>query len=303
MLVSQNLKFTRILKYTWKMDIVLLLTCTIVFVVHQYLTPCAVQIPPAIVTLLGTALAFFVGFNNNQSYGRWWEARIIWGALANDSRTWARSVTSYIMPGNSNNETVDAIKQKLIRRQIAFMYSLKDVLRKQPGRYFENYLGPEDLVKVQVDSNLPNAILTLNAKDLMDLLKGNSIDEFRFVQMDNLLRGFTDHMGKSERISNTVFPASYIYFTQLFIWILVAFVTWYLADTMGSWSILIGWIIGSVFHVTHKNGMGLVNPFDEIPTGIPLNQISRTIEINLLQMISEKDIPHPVKAINNEYML
>lgn len=303
MLVSQNLKFIRVLKYTWKMHIALLITCNVVFLIHEYLLPRTVEIPTTLVTLLGTALAFFVGFNNNQSYSRWWEARTIWGAMVNDSRNWARSAMGYITAGDLNDPNLELTKQKLIRRQIAFVYSLRDVLRKTPGRYFEKYLTSEDLLIVKHRSNTPNAILTLHAKDLLDLLNRKAIDEFRFVQMDNLLHALTDHLGKSERIRNTVFPASYIYFTQVFIWVLVAFVTLSLAGTIGSWSILIGWIIGAVFHITHKNGMGLVDPFDELPTGIPLNQISRTIEIDLLQTLSEEDIPQPLSPINGEYLL
>jgi putative membrane protein len=110
-------------------------------------------------------------------------------------------------------------------------------------------------------------------------------------------------MGKSERIRNTVFPTSYSYFTQLFIWVLVIFITAILADTIGGWSILIGWIIGFVFHISHQNGMLLMEPFEKIPTGIPLNQISRTIEINLLEMLKEHDIPDPVQPVKGEFIL
>lgn len=150
---------------------------------------------------------------------------------------------------------------------------------------------------------MPNAILTCQAKDLQALSNVQAIDQFRFLQLTNLLTAFTDHMGKSERIRNTIYPPSYIYFTRLFIWVLVVFVTLVLIEPIGTWSIPIGWIIGFVFHSAHINGMGLVDPFDEIPTGISLNQIARTIEINLLQMLGEKDIPEPTKPVNDEYVL
>jgi putative membrane protein len=40
------------------------------------------------------------------------------------------------------------------------------------------------------------------------------------------------------------------------------------------------------------------------PTSIPLDSISRTIEINLLESIGAKDIPLPVAALNNgDYIL
>ena len=37
------------------------------------------------------------------------------------------------------------------------------------------------------------------------------------------------------------------------------------------------------------------DPFENRPADIPMSTISRAIEIDLLQMISEKDIPEPIK--------
>jgi len=210
---------------------------------------------------------------------------------------------SYVTPGDLSDSQVTDIKNRLVKRHLAFVYALKDVLRRKTENYFERFLSKEDLASVRREANIPNAILTLNAQDLQVLTEKKAIDPFRFAQMNNLITACTDHMGRSERIRSTVFPTSYIYFTQVFIWILVVLVTLSLSETMGWWSILVAWIIGAVFHITHLNGMGLVDPFDEVPTGVALNQISRTIEINLLQMLDEKEIPEPVEPINGEYVL
>ena len=64
-----------------------------------------------------------------------------------------------------------------------------------------------------------------------------------------------------------------------------------------------GWLIGFVFVSTQINGMRLVNPFETNSSGLPINNISRTIEINLLEMIGDDNIPEPIKAINDEYIL
>ena len=285
------------------MDIFIVLTCLTAYYLHEYVVPKAIQIPATLATLLGTAIAFFVGFNNNQAYDRWWEARIIWGGLVNDCRSWARNILNYTVAGTLSDDELLSIKKRMIFRQISFVYALKENLRKKDDGYFEKYLSGEEAHKVKKESNVANAILTRHAVDVQRLSSGGSIDEFRFVQLNELITNFTDHMGKSERIRNTVFPTSYVYFTRLFIWVLVVFTTLILADTVGGWAILIGWVIGFVFHVSHQNGMSLMEPFEDIPSGIPLDQISRSIEINLLQMIGEKDIPDPVQPINNEYIM
>lgn len=303
MLITQNLSLLRILRTTWKVDLIMLVTCVATYYLHTYVISSAIQIPATLATLLGTAIAFFVGFNNNQAYDRWWEARTIWGAIVNDCRSWTRNILFYTAQTSLPDEQLSIIKKRMVLRQISFVYALKENLRKNAEGYYEKYLTREELNRVKQESNLPNAILSLQAIDLQQLSRERSIDEFRFVQLNALISSFTDHMGKSERIRNTVFPASYIYFTRLFIWVFVIFITLTLSDAVGGWSILIGWIIGFIFHVTHQNGMGLMDPFDEISTGIPLNQIARTIEINLLQMLGEQQIPPPVKPVNDEYFL
>jgi putative membrane protein len=303
MLITQNLSLVRILRSTWKVDLMMIFTCVTTYYLHEYVVSRAIQIPATLATLLGTAIAFFVGFNNNQAYSRWWEARTIWGAIVNDSRSLARNILHYTVPGELTIEELTALKKRIIFRQISFVYALKENLRRNTDGYYEQYLSERELEQVKKENNTANAILSLHAIDLQKLSQAQAIDEFRFVQVNTLISALTDHMGRSERIRHTVFPTSYIYFTRLFIWAFVIFLTLILADTVGGWSILIGWIIGFIFHVTHQNGMGLMDPFDEISTGIPLNQISRTIEINLLQMLGEKETPPPVQPINQEYYL
>ena len=303
MLISDNLHLSRLLRYTWKVDLIMIITCAATYYLHEYIVPSAIQIPAFLVTLLGTAIAFFIGFNNNQAYNRWWEARIIWGALVNDSRSWARNILHYTTENSSDNDELSTTKRRMIFRQISFVYSLKESLRGTTDQYYKKYLDDQEEVKVNRESNVPNAILTLHSIDLQKLSHNQSIDEFRFVQLNQMITLFTDHMGKCERIKNTVFPTTYVYFTKLFIWALVIFTSLVLSDLIGVWSILIGWIIGFIFHVSHLNGMGLMNPFNDIPFRIPLNQIARTIEINLLQMLSQKEIPQPVQPINGEYIM
>lgn len=303
MLIRQDLSIVTVFKTTWKTDILIILTCVITYLIHEYVVPNAVQIPATLATLLGTAIAFFIGFNNNQAYSRWWEARKIWGGLVNDCRSWARNIMCYTSASASSQEELEHIRKRLILRQIGFVYALKATLRKDQDEYFERFLSVEDLTKVRQETNIANAILTLNAVDLQKLSDEHAMSEFRFMQLNEMITAFTNHMGKSERIRNTIFPTSYIYFTRLFIWVLVVFSTLILVDLIGIWSIIISWIIGFVFHVTHQNGMGLMDPFDEIATGIPLNQISRTIEINLLQMLGDNVIPEQIQPVNNEYIL
>ena len=64
-----------------------------------------IDIPLNILTLLGTIVTILLAFRTSQSYERWWEARTIWGAIVNDSRTLTRTVLQFL----PENESVDKL--------------------------------------------------------------------------------------------------------------------------------------------------------------------------------------------------
>ncbi|MHA4893900.1 bestrophin family protein [Pedobacter sp. PWIIR3] len=296
MLLIQNIRLSRILRNTWQVDLIMIGSCTAAYLVREYLIAHHFEIPVIIPSLLGTAIAFFIGFNNNQAYDRWWEGRKIWGSLVNDSRSFARALINYV-------ENEPEVSKRMIYRHIAFLYALKANLRGVTDEIYTKYLTTADLHEISKHSNLHNAILNLQARDLQLISKKNAIDGFRFMEISQMLTRFSDSMGMSERIKNTVFPTTYTYLTKVFIWLFVISFTLVISQSAGVYSIFLGWLIGFVFVSTQINGMSLVNPFDNKSAGVPLNQITRNIEINLLQMLGEDKIPEPIKPINNEYIL
>jgi ion channel-forming bestrophin family protein len=303
MLIEPNIRLSRIIRNTWQVDIIMIISCSAAYLVRTVLIRHHFEIPSIIPAVLGTAIAFFVGFNNNQAYDRWWEARKIWGSLVNDSRSWARSIISYISQGEAHDEQYTVLKKRLVYRQIAFLYALKAKLRDAVDETYSQYLEPQDMQEINLHSNVANAILLQQSRELQRLEKDGMIDGFRFIEMNQLLIKFSDEMGMSERIKNTIYPTAYIYFTKAFIWLFVVSLTLVISPFAGVWSIFLGWLVGFVYVSTQVNGMSLMNPFDNNSAAVPLNQITRTIEINLLEMLGEANIPEPVKPINNEYVL
>lgn len=76
------------------------------------------------VAMLGTAVAFIVGFKNNASYNRLWEARQIYGGIINDSRSFAVKARDFA--GGKNSETA----RLLFNRHFAWLTFLRYQLRK-----------------------------------------------------------------------------------------------------------------------------------------------------------------------------
>lgn len=304
MIIAKYIRISKVISGTWLSLLLLILVCTASYFIDIYFLKNYVKVPSLVPTILGPALAFFIGFNNNQAYDRWWEARKIWGALVNDSRSWARQMI-YYTSANSAEEINELrkLRRRTIYRHIAFLYALKDNLRESNDKGYKKFLKSKEYEQVISGSNIHNAILNEQSNDLEYLSKRQWIDGFRFIEMNNTLTKFCDHMGMSERIKNTVFPSTYIFYTKVFIWFLIVSMTFVSTDLVGFWSIPIGVFVGYVFLVTHRVGLTILNPFEPTPSGISLDQITRTIEINLLETLGEKEIPEPVKSVNNEYIM
>jgi ion channel-forming bestrophin family protein len=305
MLLKKNLGLHRIFLITWKTDIVMLILTSLAYVVDRYLFP-EIFVPPSVSALMGTALAFFIGFNNNQAYGRWWEARIIWGGLINDSRTLCRNLMAYLKPDGVDlkGRKTTEIVHEMVYRHIGFLYLLKDSLRKINSGDYKKYLSEEDIKKIAGATYGYNAIMDIQNRQLGELYEQKFLDGFQLTVINNTLTNISNDMGRSERINNTVFPPTYIYFTELFIYLLVILITLTTVQAIGPWSIFFGWIIGFVYHTTHINGLSIINPFEMLPSSIPLSSITRTIEINLLESLGINEVPPPEPAYENgEYIL
>ncbi|MFT4045818.1 MAG: bestrophin family ion channel, partial [Solimonas sp.] len=73
-------------------------------------------------TLLGITLAIFLGFRNSVSYDRYWEARMLWGTLLNDTRSLARQLMTL-------SEADRARQREVVYALIAFVHALRHQLR------------------------------------------------------------------------------------------------------------------------------------------------------------------------------
>lgn len=198
------------------------------------------QLPWTPIALIGTAVAFLIGFQNNAAYGRIWEARIIWGGIVNNSRTWAMMIKDMV----TNEHAIDPLPEEglrreksiLVHRQIAWLTALRYALRQERPwetvarrgtnkewhdlfklpelnvpieQELEKLLSPEDLKYVMSKKNKPNAVLSLQSGHIRRLKESGYIWEFSFLELENVLKEFFSLQGKSERIKNFPYPRQY----------------------------------------------------------------------------------------------
>jgi len=169
------------------------------FIDKQYLP----DVPISISTTLGIAISVLLSFKISQSYGRWWEARQIWGTIVNDSRALVLQLQVYV------DEKNPYIK-KVAYTQIAWCYALSKTLRKQNAlEDIRDLLTTDEVEKLKIQKNIPLKILGFQINSIKKLFASEKIDEFSRTQLEETINKLTTSMGKCERIKNTIFPTSY----------------------------------------------------------------------------------------------
>ena len=292
-------------------------------------------IPWQPVALVGTAAAFIAGFKNTQTYNRLWEARKIWGAIVNDSRTWGIMSKDFVIHLHDTSENLYAIHKRLIYRHIAWLTALRFQLR-QPKpwentnkSYFKEFrkhysvpewennledelkihLARNDVDYILAKKNRATQILSLQSKELRELRQNGLIDGYPYVSMENMLKEFFTHQGKAERIKNFPYPRQFASINMFFIVLFAFFVPFGMLDEFsrlgdyGVWltipfSVVVGWVFTSLEQV----GESTENPFEGGANDVPMAALSRTIEIDLKEMLEETDLPPAAKAINQILM-
>lgn len=288
MLLNKRIPFSYIInKVKYDLLYVLIVSLTVLLITGKYhvLLP---EVPLTIPAFLGTAISILLSFKLSQSYDRWWEARKIWGAIVNDSRSLVIQLKNLTSKGND-----EAIK-KIALRQIAWCYSLGQSLRGlSPVDNLKGFISTEDLNEINEHNNKPLALLYLHGRDIKHLKENSQLDIFSQIQLDHTLVRLCDAQGKSERIKTTVFPVTYRLFLHSIIYLFVVTLSISLNEIDGLFKIPLLLLISSAFFLLEKSARHMQDPFENKPTDTAMTAIARTIEINIKQLIKEKEIPQP----------
>lgn len=258
-----------------------------------------IHLPAVPVSILGGALAIFLGFRNNSAYDRWWEARKIWGGIVNVSRSFSFELIALI---HKNTES-----RKIIYRHLAWINSVKLQLRKQTDNSeIEQYLSNEEFTQTSEWINPATQLLTIQASEIGKLKKEGIISDIEQKQVMESLKTMMDLQGMAERIKGTVFPYYYVYFTQVFLWVFIILLPMILVEDMGWASVPMSMAISFVFYILDKSGHITEDPFENRAADTPMSAICRIIEIDLKQMLNESDIPEKIQpeltAFNVEFL-
>lgn len=316
------------------------------------------HVPWLPLAVLGTAVAFIVSFKNNASYDRLWEARKIWGGIVNASRSWTIMVKDFITNQHAKNPKSEAelhqIHRELVHRHVAWLTALRYQLRKdkpwethlktaKSNREFRAsqytvhedtypikeaispYISKAEYEEVFAKGNQASQLLGIQSRRLRELLFEGHIEDFRHMEMENMLVEFYALQGKSERIKNFPYPRQFATLNYIFVWVFILLVPFGVMESFEAigdqivedllanpayfeftqklqmfigrhfvwFSIPFSALIMWVFHTMEAIGENTENPFEGGPNDVPITDMSRGIEIDIRQLIDDKDIPGP----------
>ncbi len=251
MIVSKGVSLINIIKWSW-VHIVWLLLFSGVITTLYYLNFLDIIIPWLPISVIGTAVAFFVGFKNNQAYDRMWEARKIWGGIINNSRTWGMQVDGYVTNKFNKNipeEQLKEIKKRLIHRHIAWLYlhrrqllipsswehiKQKGLIAKKAVKHQKKFgiglveeeadeldlsklISEKELDSLMTSKNISTQIINKQSQELTKLRDLDIIDDFRHIDLMQTLSTFYDLQGKNERIKKFPLPRQYANTSRYFV--------------------------------------------------------------------------------------
>lgn len=261
--------------------------------------------------ILGSALAIFVAFRNNSAYGRWWEARTLWGGMVNSSRVLGRLIItftdSHSHQENYAKDRSEAFKKSLIYKQIAWVQAMRLHLRNQDSwNEIQPFLSPKEFEHVMSKIHKPNAIHLLMGKQIYEAMANGTLGGFDSFQIEGQLLALTNYQGGAERIKNTPLPRQYDFFTRIFV-ILFALLLpfgllgFFTVDSLFvfSWLIIpLSVLIAGVFIIMERTGAANEDPFENKITDVALTSICNTIEQNLKEMLGETNLPKNLEAVD-----
>ena len=330
---GNHYKLKELLMWT-RRDIYALLALAVVpTVLYKVLGFYWLAIPWQPVAVLGTAAAFIVGFRNNATYDRAWEARKIYGAIVNSSRSWGLMVKDFIRATPENlisDEEVRLISKQLVYRHIGWLTAMRYQLRQprpwetmaQPHNVefrrthykiaecdvenmepeLRKYMTNEEVAYIMKKKNRATQIIALQSKQLRELSEQGLIENNRYVAMQAMLTDLYDQQGKCERIKNYPYPRQFATLNKFFITLFVLMMPFGMLQVFHEMSDYMIWftipfsaLVGWVFTTLEKIGESTENPFEGNANDVPITALSRTIEIDLRDMLDEENLPEPVQ--------
>lgn len=246
-------------------------------------------------SLLGIAIAIFLGFRNNASYSRYLEARKIWGSMMITSRSLIRQTLCAVNEGQSPK-----LAAKLL---IAYAWTLNHSLRGRSARQdLERLITPEHVDDLVNRQSMANMLLLKVGKFYAELLRQGKVSELNYRNIDENLNELSRCLGGCERIANTPVPFAYSLILQRTVYLFCTLLPWALVADLHWLTPFVSGFVSYTFLSWDAVAEEMEHPFGKGANNLALDAICTGIERNLLEMTEQTPLP-PLKQVDQYYNL
>jgi putative membrane protein len=243
-----------------------------------------VPLNPTPLTLFGFVLALFLGFRNNVSYDRFWEARKLWGFLLNCTRSLARQAVTLpnILPEKSGSTG-------FVRLLVSFTYALKHQLRgTSPEQDLKERLSETHFNFIVSAKFKPIMITKLMAEHIGNARRADHIDAIQQMRFDENLDKLTEIVGGCERIISTPIPYSYRVLLHRTVYLYCFLLPFGLVDSLQWLTPFIVVFIAYTFVAFEAIADEIEQPFGTESNDLALNEMCLLIEATLMELAGEE---------------
>jgi putative membrane protein len=266
-----------------RLIVLFILSCLVVYY-HGSFLHYKIPLNPAPFTLIGVALAIFIGFYNNASYDRFWEGRKLWGALLNDTRSLCRQAVTLTGYATSSKEI-----SAFVHLLIAFVYALKHQLRQtNPSEDLRRLLPQSQLAALEHVQFKPVILIQEMGIWIQKAKVEGKIDSITVTAFDQNLNSLSNILGGCERIASTPIPFTYKVLLHRTVYMYCLLLPFGLVDSIGWMTPIMVVFISYTFMAFDAIVNEIEEPFGVAANDLALNTMSKMIEATLREMTGEK---------------
>jgi putative membrane protein len=215
------------------------------------------------------------------------------------------SLISSHFGAGEGDPAIDEVRRSLIHAQIGLAWALKNHSRRQDvlqAAELAPHLPPEACKVILASRHVPLAILVWMALCLQAAFEDRHTEDFRLMQIDATFNRMTDAIGAMDRIKTTVFPRQYAVFGTMFT-AMFAYLLPLALVSGGGWPVVpFVMSVGFIFFALDGVAGSSENPFLGTYNDTPIATLARAIEIHLLEVLGDRDLPGPMEPVDGILM-
>ncbi|MBN3852424.1 MULTISPECIES: bestrophin family protein [unclassified Paraburkholderia] len=250
---------------------------------HDHILRVTVNLSTVPFSLIGIALAVFLGFRNNASYDRYWEGRKLWGQMLNETRSLARQSLALVQGD-------DAVERA--RPFVALLCALPHALRHQlrhtdPRADLESRLPRDVFERVMASRYRPMTLVLCASEWLRAEVRAGRVDSYAVLAFERNLNGLSDVIGGCERIVSTPLPFAYTVMIHRTVYFFCALLPFGLVDSIGALTPVFAVFVAYAFMAHEAIASQIEDPFGTEDNDLALNNMSIGIEAALHDLLGD----------------